>query len=65
MLSNPYIRALAGGLGAALVVAYPLVDNGVTPSEIIAIVGAFLSGSGLTAVAPAGSVKPSAWEGGA
>ena len=28
-LSNPYIRALAGGLGSALAVAGPLVDDGI------------------------------------
>lgn len=52
MLKHPYVRALVGGLVAAIVVASPIVDDGLTPSEILAIVGAFLSGSGLTAVAP-------------
>lgn len=55
MLKNPYVRALAGGLASALAVAGPLVDNGVRPSEGIAIALAFLSGSGLTAVAPSGA----------
>lgn len=54
MLKNPYVRAIAGGVAAALAVAGPLVDNGVTPSEAIAIAIAFISGSGLTAVAPSG-----------
>lgn len=50
MLKNPLLNALLGGLAAALAVAGPLVDDGVLPSEGIAIALAFLSGTGLTAV---------------
>jgi hypothetical protein len=57
MLSNPYVRALVGGLAAALAVAGPLVDNGLAPSEVVAVALAFLSGSGLTAVAPSGKAS--------
>lgn len=52
MLKNPYVRALAGGISAALAVAGPLVDDGLRPSEAIAVALAFLAGSGLTAVRP-------------
>lgn len=56
MLKNPYVRALAGGVGLALAVAGPIVDNGLAPSEWCAIGLAFLGGSGLTAVQPSGYV---------
>lgn len=49
MLKNPYLRALAGGLAAAILVATPIVDDGLLPSEVLSIVGAFLAGAGLTA----------------
>ena len=49
MLSNPYVRAVLGGLVAGLGTAGPLVDNGVTPSEVIAIALATIIGTGLTA----------------
>jgi hypothetical protein len=52
MKLNPIAQAILGGVAAALVVAAPLVDDGVTASEIIAIVLAGLGGSGLTAVTP-------------
>lgn len=48
------VRALLGGLGSALAVAGPLVDNGLKASEGIAIALAFLTGSGLTSL-PNGS----------
>lgn len=54
MFANPYVRALVGGLASAIIVASPLVDDGVLPSEALSILGAFLSGSGLTALAPSG-----------
>lgn len=57
---NPYVRALVGGISAALIVATPLVDDGVTVSEWLAIAGALMSGSGLTAVAPAGKASQDA-----
>jgi hypothetical protein len=47
MLKNPYVVALAGGVALALAVAGPLVDNGLAPSEVCAVVLAFLGGSGL------------------
>ena len=50
LLDNPYVRLIAGGIAAAIIVASPIVDDGVTPSEALSILGAFLSGSGLTAV---------------
>lgn len=53
MLKNPYLNAVLGGLMAAIVVASPIVDDGVTASEVLSILGAFLSGTGLTAVRPA------------
>ena len=40
--------AIAGGVLAALAVAAPIVDDGVTASEIIAISSAFIAGTGLT-----------------
>lgn len=40
--------AIVGGIAAAIVVASPIVDDGVTASEILAISGAFLAGTGLT-----------------
>jgi hypothetical protein len=46
------VKLVAGGIAAAILVASPLVDNGVTASEWLAIAGAFLSGTGLTAVVP-------------
>lgn len=52
MTTNPYLRALLGGLAAAIAVATPLVDDGLVASEVLAIVAAFLSGSGLTAAQP-------------
>jgi hypothetical protein len=57
MLKNPYVRALAGGLAAVVLVATPLVDDGLVPSDYLAILGAFLSGSGLTAVPSAGEAS--------
>lgn len=50
MLKNPVLLALAGGLVAALATAGPLVDDGLRPSEAIAIALAFATGTGLTAV---------------
>lgn len=54
VLSNPYARAVFGGLGAAIAVAIPLVDDGVLASEALSIALAFLTGAGLTAVQPSG-----------
>ncbi|WP_166139608.1 hypothetical protein [Nocardioides ochotonae] len=48
--SNPYVRMFIGGLVAAIAVATPIVDDGVTMSEALSILAAFLSGTGLTAV---------------
>lgn len=47
---SPWAAALLGGLLSAFVVASPIVDDGVRPSEALAIAGAFLTGTGLTAV---------------
>lgn len=52
MKLHPVVAAILGGIVAALMVAGPLVDNGLKPSDIIAIVLAGLSGTGLTAVRP-------------
>lgn len=49
-MKNPVIRALALGFASAAAVAGPLVDNGVKPSEAIAIAVAFVTGTGLTAM---------------
>lgn len=50
MLKNPILNVLLGALATALAVAAPLIDDGVTPSEIVAIALAFLGGAGFTAV---------------
>lgn len=50
MKLNPTARAVLGGIAAAIVVATPIVDNGLLPSEILSIAGAFLAGSGLAAL---------------
>ena len=47
--TNPYIRAILGGILSAILVASPIVDDGVTISECLAIGAAFITGSGLTA----------------
>jgi hypothetical protein len=67
VFSNPYVRAFLGGLATAIAVATPLVDDGVTVSEILSIASAFLAGTGAVAVQPSGTPKPkpSGWEGGA
>lgn len=49
---SPWLGCLLGGLLSAFVVASPIVDDGVRPSEALAIAGAFLTGTGLTAVRP-------------
>lgn len=46
-MNNAVVRSLAGGLASAMLVAGPLVDNGVAPSEAISIAFAFLTGTGL------------------
>lgn len=57
MLKNPVLNALLGALATALTVAAPLLDNGLTPAEIVAISLAFLAGAGFTA-APTGRKVP-------
>lgn len=57
-MKNPVIRALALGFASAAAVAGPLVDNGVKPSEAIAIAVAFLTGTGLVAVPTGREVAP-------
>lgn len=52
MKLHPVVQAFLGGLVSAIVVASPIVDDGLLTSEILSIAGAFLVGSGLTAVAP-------------
>lgn len=54
VLTNPYARAVFGGLGAAIAVSIPLVDDGLLASEALSIALAFLTGAGLTAVSPTG-----------
>lgn len=49
MLKNPVLNALLGALATALSVAAPLLDNGLTPAEIVAVALAFLAGAGFTA----------------
>lgn len=52
MLKNPYVLALAGGLANAAAIGGPLLDDGVKPSDVCAVVVAFLVGAGLTAARP-------------
>lgn len=49
MLKNPVLNALLGALATALAVLAPLIDNGLSPSEIVAVALAFLGGAGFTA----------------
>lgn len=46
---KPYLRALAGGVAAALAVLSPVVSDGVNAEEWIQAALAFMAGSGLTA----------------
>lgn len=57
-MNNPVVRSLAGGLASAMLVAGPLVDNGVAPSEAISIALAFLTGTGLVAMPSGREPKP-------
>lgn len=57
MLKNPVLNALLGAVASALAVAGPLVDDGLTPSEIVAIALAFLAGAGFTAAPSARKAK--------
>lgn len=42
-------KALLGGVASSLVVAIPVVDDGLLPSEILMILLGFIGGTGLTA----------------
>lgn len=46
----PILKLVAGGVAVALAVATPLVDDGLSASEILTIATAFLGGLGVTAV---------------
>lgn len=48
-LLRPYKKAIVAGLAAAIVAALPLVlDGDVTKADVSYIVGAFISGAGIT-----------------
>ncbi|MGZ4518937.1 MAG: hypothetical protein ACXVXP_00020 [Mycobacteriaceae bacterium] len=47
-----YAKSILGGLIAALSFAIPVVDNGLTPSEVLGIVLAGLTGLGVVYVVP-------------
>lgn len=49
---NPYAKAVIAGLVAAVSFAIPVIDNGLIASEILGIVLAGLTGSGLTYATP-------------
>lgn len=49
---HPIVQAALGGALAAIVVATPGVDDGLVASEILQIVGAFITGTGLAALKP-------------
>lgn len=49
---NPYMKAVLGGVVAALSFAIPIVDDGVTLSEVLGIVLAGLTGTGLVYAVP-------------
>lgn len=52
MLSSPIAKAIIGGIAAALAFAIPVVDDGVTISEILGILLAGIAGSGLVYITP-------------
>lgn len=59
--SKAWAAGLAGGVVAAAAAAIPFIDDGLTASEVLTILVAFLSGSGITGgvtyAAPANAPK--------
>lgn len=49
---NPYMKAVLGGLVAAISFAIPVVDDGLVVSEVLGIVLAGLTGTGLVYAVP-------------
>lgn len=49
---NPYAKAIIGGLVAALSFAIPVVDDGLLLSEVLGIILAGLTGTGLVYAVP-------------
>lgn len=47
-----YAKAVAAGIYSAIIVAIPVVDDGLKASEVLAIVAAALVGAGLVAAVP-------------
>lgn len=55
---RPHRKAIAAGLVAGVVAAWPLVlDGNVSQSDVYAILGAIAAGAGLTWLAPANKPK--------
>jgi hypothetical protein len=52
MTLAPYAKSVLAGLGAALAFAIPVVDNGLTASEVLGVVLAGLSGAGVVYAVP-------------
>jgi hypothetical protein len=48
--AKAYVGAVMAGISAAIVAAVPLVDDGLTTSEVLIILGAALGASGATGV---------------
>lgn len=49
---NPYMKAVVGGLVAGIAFAIPVVDDGLTVSEILGIALAALTGLGVVYQVP-------------
>lgn len=52
MKALEYAKAILAGVVAGATAAIPVVDDGVTPSEGLGILVAFLVGTGLVALVP-------------
>lgn len=55
---KPYVKATVAGLIAAIAFLAPSVDDGVSASEAMLTVSAFLVGTGVTFYVPYKSTKP-------
>lgn len=52
MFKNRIVNALLAGLAGALAVAGPLVGDGLSPEDIVAVTLAFLAAGGFAATPP-------------
>ena len=58
MFKNRLVNAVLAGIAGALAVAGPLVDDGLSPSEIVAVTLAFLASGGFAATPPKSGLPP-------